>query len=359
MPKAYRQQRDSPSRWKGDCLYVIREAISAVTVGIDLTEDEAALVMEELMTDQATPSQAAALLVGLHMKGETVDEITGMVRVMRQKVLFVDVGDDVLDVVSTGGGAFDPFNISTAAAIICAGAGVRVAKHGNRGFTSVSGAADVLEALGAKIELTPEQAQSVITQTGFGFLFAQAFHPSMRFVGPTRREIGIRTIFNSLGPLTNPAGARYHLTGAGNAAIADKVAQVLRRLGTGRSLVVHSEDGLDEVSLGAPTTVHEVGSEELKTYSIEPTAFGMKPVELELVKTGSKAENAERLRAVLEGAESPDTEYSLANAGVALYAAERVSDFKAGVQMARESIRSGAAKRVLDAYIVATNSFDG
>jgi anthranilate phosphoribosyltransferase len=338
---------------------MIREAIAAVVGGRDLTEEEAAECMQELMSEEATPSQAAALLVALHMKGETVDEITGMVRVMREKALHVDAGPDVLDVVSTGGGNFDPFNISTGAALVCAGAGVRVAKHGNRGFTSASGAADVLEALGAKIDLAPEQAAHVIEQAGFGFLFAQSMHPAMRFVGPTRREIGIRTIFNSLGPLTNPARARYQLIGVGNMEMADKVSQVLRRLGTGRALVVHSEDGLDEVSLGAPTTVHEVIGSEVNTYSVSPQELGMPMITLAEVKTGTKEENAARMRALLDGAESADREYVLANAGVALYAVEHVPDIQAGIQKAREAIDSGSAKHVLEAYVEASNSFGG
>ena len=338
---------------------MIREAISAIVSGIDLTEDEAALCMQELMSEEATPSQAAALLVALRMKGETVDEITGMVRVMREKALSVDVGGNVLDVVSTGGGSFDPFNISTGAALVCAGAGVRVAKHGNRGFTSTSGAADVLETLGAKIDLTPEQTRKVIEQTGFAFLFAQSLHPAMRFVGPTRREIGIRTIFNSLGPLTNPAGARYQLLGVGNMDMADKVSQVLRRLGTGRALVVHSEDGLDEVSLGAPTTVHEVTGSDVKTYTLTPEDLGMPSIALDEVRTGTKEENASRMRALLDGGESADRQYVLANAGVALYAAEQVSNVKDGIERARQSVDNGAAKRVLEAYVAATNSFGG
>jgi anthranilate phosphoribosyltransferase len=338
---------------------MIREAIAAVVGGRDLSEEEAAQCMQELMSEEATPSQAAALLVALHMKGETVDEITGMVRIMREKALHVEAGPDVLDVVSTGGGKFDSFNISTGAAIVCAGAGVRVAKHGNRGFTSASGAADVLEALGAKIDLAPEQAAHVIEQAGFGFLFAQSMHPAMRFVGPTRREIGIRTIFNSLGPLTNPARARYQLIGVGNIEMADKVSQVLRRLGTGRALVVHSEDGLDEVSLGAPTTVHEVIGSEVNTYSVSPQELGMPLISLAEVKTGTKEENATRLRALLDGAESADREYVLANAGVALYAVEHAPDIQAGIQKAREAIDSGAAKRVLEAYVEASNSFGG
>lgn len=338
---------------------MIREAIFSIVGGNDLSEDEAAQCMQELMSEQATPAQAAALLIGLAMKGETVDEITGMVRVMREKALHVDVGDHVLDVVSTGGGSFDPFNISTASALVCAGAGVRVGKHGNRGFTSTSGAADVLETLGAKIELTAEQTQKVIEETGFGFLFAPTLHPAMRFVGPTRREIGVRTIFNSLGPLTNPAGARYQLMGVGNMDMAGKISQVLRRLGTGHVLVVHSEDGLDEVSLGAPTIVHEVKGNELSSYTITPDDLGLPTIPLEDVRTGTKEENAKRMLALLDGAQSADREYVLANAGLALYAADHADDFKSGIEQARESIASGAARRILDAYIAATQAFGG
>jgi anthranilate phosphoribosyltransferase len=336
---------------------MIREAISAVVAGKDLTEAEAAAVMEELMSETATPSQAAALLVALRLKGETVDEIAGMVRVMREKALKVEVSGDVLDVVSTGGGSFDPFNISTAAALVCAGAGVRVAKHGNRGFTSASGAADVLEALGAKLELTPEQSKSCIEQTGFAFLFAPSLHPAMRFVGPTRREIGIRTIFNSLGPLTNPAGAQYQLLGVGDAAVAAKVAAVLGRLGVGRALVVHSEDGLDEVSLGAPTTVHELNGSALKTYTLTPEEAGFERIPLSAVKTGTKEENAARMRDVLAGKAGPDREYTLINAGAALVAANRAASIKEGAVLARAAVDSGAAAKVLDAYVAASNSF--
>jgi anthranilate phosphoribosyltransferase len=336
---------------------MIREAIAIVIAGKDLTEAEAAAVMHELMSEQATPSQAAALLAALRIKGETVDEITGMVRVMREKMLKVDAGDDVLDIVSTGGGAFDPFNISTAAALVCAGAGVPVAKHGNRGFTSAAGAADVLEALGVRLELSPQQLGSCIRQTGFGFLFAPALHPSMRFVGPTRREIGIRTIFNSLGPLTNPAGARYQLLGVGDIAIASKVAQVLARMGTGHVLVVHSEDGLDEMSLGAPTTVHEINGAESRTYTFTPEEAAFTRVPLASVKTGTRDENAARMRSLLAGSPGADRDYTILNAGAALVAANRAGTVKEGAQMAREAVDSGAALAVLEAYVQASQSF--
>lgn len=336
---------------------MIREAISKVVSGGDLSEDEAASCMQELMSEEATASQAAALLVALRIKGETADEIAGMVRVMREKALRVEVSGDVLDVVSTGGGRFDPFNISTASALVCAGAGVKVAKHGNRGFTSASGAADVLEALGAKLELTPEQTATCIEQTGFGFLFAPSLHPAMRFVGPTRREIGIRTIFNSLGPLTNPAGAQFQLLGVGDAAMAEKVAAVLGRLGVGHALVVHSEDGLDEVSLGAPTTVHELTGGAARTYTLTPEEAGFARIPLAEVKTGTKEENAARLRDVLAGKPGPDRDYTLVNAGAALVAANKTSSVKEGAEVAKQAVESGAAAKVLDAYVAATQSF--
>jgi anthranilate phosphoribosyltransferase len=336
---------------------MIREAIATVVAGKDLTEAEAATVMQELMSEQATASQAAALLVGLRIKGETVDEITGMVRVMREKMLRVEAGDDVLDVVSTGGGAFDPFNISTAAALVCAGAGVPVAKHGNRGFTSAAGSADVLESLGAKLELPPDQLATCIRQTGFGFLFAPALHPAMRFVGPTRREIAIRTIFNSLGPLTNPADARHQLVGVGDAAMASKVAQVLLRMGTDHALVVHSEDGLDEISLGAPTTVHELSDTESRSYIFNPEDAGFTRLPLATVKTGTREDNADRLRSLLAGAAGPDREYTLVNAAAALVAANRASTVREGAEIAREAVDSGAALRVLESYVQASQSF--
>jgi anthranilate phosphoribosyltransferase len=336
---------------------MIREAIAKLVARQDLTEAESVAVMEELMTGEATAAQVGAFLVGLRFKGETVDELTGMVRVMRAKALRVDAGVDVLDVVSTGGGSFDPLNISTAAALVCAAAGVPVAKHGNRGFTSAAGAADVLEALGARLELTPEQVAACIERSGFGFLFAPSFHPSMRFVGPARREIGVRTVFNSLGPLTNPAGARHQLLGVGDAALAEKVAQVLSRLGTGKALVVHGEDGLDEVSLAAPTMVREVVGKEMRAYSLTAADAGFASIPVEAVRSGTASQNAERIRAVFSGDTGPDRDYILVNAGAALVAAERASDLREGVALARQAVDTGAATRTLDSFVETTNSF--
>jgi anthranilate phosphoribosyltransferase len=337
---------------------MIREAIAAVASGRDLTEDEAAATMQEIMSDGATPSQIGALLIGLRMKGESVDEMTGMVGVMREKALRVEAGDDVLDVVSTGGGSFDPFNISTAAALVCAGAGVRVAKHGNRGFTSTSGAADVLEALGGKVDLTAEQAAQCLDKAGFVFLLAPSFHPAMRFAGPTRREIGVRTIFNSLGPLTNPAGAQHQLLGVGgDGALAEKIAQVLARLGTGRSLVVHGEDGLDEVTLSAPTRVWEVTGHETREYTLTPEEMGFGRIPLSDVKTGTAAENAAKMREVFAGAKGAHRDYVLANAGAALATIGRAKDVREGVTLAAQTIDSGAAGKALLAYVSVSQGF--
>lgn len=333
---------------------MIREAIATVVAGKDLTEAEAAAAMEEMMTDAATPAQVGALLTALRLKGESVDEITGMVRVMREKALRVETDGELLDVVSTGGAGFDPFNISTTAALVCAGAGVRVAKHGNRGFTSAAGAADVLEALGANLDQSPERVKACIEKSGFGFMFAPAFHPAMRFVGPARREIGIRTIFNSLGPLTNPAGARYQLLGVGDVALAGKIAQVLARLGAGHVLVVHGEDGLDEVSLSGATLVLEVTGSEVKSYRLTPEEAGFARVPLEAVKTGTAAENAARIRKVFASEKGPDRDYVLINTAAALMAANRTKDIQEGVRLASQSIDSGAAGRTLVAFIAAS-----
>ena len=333
----------------------IRDAIATVVAGGDLSEAEAAGAMEEIMTDAATPSQIAALLTALRMKGETVDEIAGMVRVMREKAVPLKLDGDVLDVVSTGGGSFDPLNISTGAALVCASAGVRVAKHGNRGFTSMSGAANVLEALGAKIDLSPDAAKTCLEKAGFCFLLAPVYHPSMRFAGPTRAEIAIRTIFNSLGPLTNPAGAQHQLIGVGDPKLAPKIAEVMARLGTKRTLVVHSEDGLDEVSLGAATQVFDITGHEVKSYTLTPEDAGMARVPLSQVKSGTPQENAARLRAVFGGAKGADRDYVLVNAGAALMVAGKAATVRDGVQLAAQTVDSGATARTLDAYIAASN----
>lgn len=337
---------------------MIREAIAIAVAGIDLTEEQAAAAMQEIMSDEATPSQMAALLVALRMKGESVDEITGMARVMRERSLKVEYDGPLLDTCSTGGGSFDPFNISTAAGFVCAGAGVAVAKHGNRGFTSASGSADVLEALGARIELTPQQAATCIALTGFCFVFAQSFHPAMRFVGPTRREIGIRTIFNSLGPLTNPAGAQYQVMGVGDKDLAPKLAETLARLGTGRSFIVHSDDGLDEVSLSAATLVYDVRGDTVASFILTPEDAGLQRAPLEALRTGTTQENAARLQALLRGERGPHRDVVLLNAAAGLLAAGKAASIKDGVALAAAAIDSGKALQVLEDYVRVSSSFE-
>jgi anthranilate phosphoribosyltransferase len=336
---------------------MIQQAITVAAAGRDLSEDEAAAAMEEMMTGQATPAQVAALLTALRMKGESIDEIAGMARVMREKALRVTVSGDLLDTCGTGGDGLGTFNVSTAAAFVCAGAGVRIAKHGNRAATSSSGSADVLEALGAKIELTPEQVQACIEKCGVGFMFAQAFHPAMRFVGPVRREIGIRTIFNFLGPLTNPAGAQYQLLGVGDESIAPKMAAVLGKLGTRRALVVHSEDGLDEVSLSSPTFVQELREGMLHAYTFTPEDAGLKRASLAELKGGTPEENAARIRRIFAGELGADRDFVLINAGAALMAAGKADDLKSAVELAAQSIESGSAGRALVGFITATQDF--
>ncbi len=335
---------------------MIREAIVKVAAGRDLSQNEAAEAMEEMMTGEATPAQVAALLTALRIKGECVDEISGMAKIMREKSLRVSSPGPLLDTCGTGGDGKNTFNISTAAALVCAGAGVHVAKHGNRAATSASGTADVLEALGAAIDLTPEQVESCIEKAGFSFMFAQSFHPAMRFVAPVRREIGIPTIFNFLGPLTNPARAEYQLIGVGNAALLPKVAEVLGRLGTKRALVVHSEDGLDEVSLSAPTEVQELRDGKVNSYTLTPEDAGLERASLDELKGGTPEENASRIRLILSGVKGPDRDFALINAGAALIAAEKAEDLRGGAVLAAESIDSGAAGRALEAYILASRS---
>ena len=335
---------------------MIREAIVKVAAGRDLSQNEAAEAMEEMMTGEATPAQVAALLTALRIKGECVDEISGMAKIMREKSLRVSSPGPLLDTCGTGGDGKNTFNISTAAALVCAGAGVHVAKHGNRAATSASGTADVLEALGAAIDLTPEQVESCIEKAGFSFMFAQSFHPAMRFVAPVRREIGIPTIFNFLGPLTNPARAEYQLIGVGNAALLPKVAEVLGRLGTKRALVVHSEDGLDEVSLSAPTEVQELRDGKVNYYTLTPEDAGLERASLDELKGGTPEENASRIRLILSGVKGPDRDFVLINAGAALIAAEKAEDLRGGAVLAAESIDSGAAGRALEAYILASRS---
>jgi anthranilate phosphoribosyltransferase len=332
----------------------IRTAIAKLAERTDLGESEAAACMEELMAGAASDAQIGAFLLALRMKGETVDEIAGMARVMREKCARVDVAGPLLDTCGTGGDASGSFNVSTCAAFVAAGAGARVAKHGNRAMSSKCGSADVLEALGARIDLTPEQVARCIDTVGIGFMFAQAFHPAMKHVGPARREIGVRTIFNLLGPMTNPANASRRLLGVASRGLLDTIPVVFERLGVERALVVHGDDGLDEVSVTGPTTISELASGSVRTYRIAPEDCGLRTHDASAIRGGAPDDNAAAIRDVLGGVRGALRDFTLMNAGAALVAWGAAPDVGAGVSIAAKSIDSGAAAKKLDAFITAT-----
>ncbi len=336
----------------------MRNAIDAViNERRDLTEDEAIAAMREIMSGEATPALIAAFLVGLRLKGETVDEITGMARVMREHSLRVDVDSPLLDTCGTGGDGRNTINVSTAAAFVAAGVGVSVAKHGNRAMSSGCGSADVLEALGAKIDLSPEQVAECILQTGFGFMFAQSFHPAMKHVAPVRREIGVRTVFNILGPLTNPAGAQYQLLGVARPELAPKMAAALQRLGSRHALVVHGHDGGDELSLSGPTTVIDVRDSETCEYLVAPEDAGLSMSPPEAARGGTPAQNAAIITSVLAGERGPMRDIIVLNAGAALLAADRAKDIREGADEAAKAIDSGEAAKRLQQFVALTQSF--
>ncbi len=334
---------------------MIQEAIAKLVEGHDLTEEEAGGCMDEIMSEQATAAQFGAFVVALRLKGETVDEITGMARVMRDNALRVHVEGPLLDTCGTGGDGKATFNASTAAAFVAAGAGARVAKHGNRAMTSACGSADVLEALGANLATSSEDVMLSIGEVGFGFMFAQAFHPAMKFAAGLRREIGVRTVFNILGPLTNPAGAQAQVVGVASAELAEKLAQVLQKLGTKHALVVFGEDGFDEVSLSAPTTIYEVRDSDVRNYTVTPEDLGVERQRPDAVSGGAAEENAKALRGVLSGDTGPLRDFTLINAAAALVAGDLASDLKEGVAVAAKSIDSGAALEKLEAFVKASN----
>jgi anthranilate phosphoribosyltransferase len=334
---------------------ILTRAIDTLASRTDLSSDQTAEVLDEIMHGEVSETQIAGFLVALRTKGETVEELAGLARTMRALATHVPVDrDDLLDTAGTGGGR-STFNVSTTAALIAAGAGCAVAKHGNRSATSSSGSADLLEALGARIDLGPEGVARCIERAGFGFMFAPAHHQATRFVIPARRELGVRTIFNLLGPLTNPAGARRQLIGASDAHFLDTIAGALARLGVDRALVVASEDGLDEISAAAPTNVVEVNGEEIRRFTLQPEDVGVKRAregEAERVtQGGTPAHNATVTRAILEGEDGHSGDLAVINAGAAIYAAGRAETIAAGVEMARAALEDGSAAGALERYL--------
>jgi anthranilate phosphoribosyltransferase len=336
---------------------VLSAALAELTAGRDLTEAGARGVLLEIMGGRTGEAQTAAFLSALRVKGETAAEIVGMARAMSELAEKVEVDADViLDTCGTGGDSAGTFNISTAAALVAAAAGVTVAKHGNRSATSKCGSADVLEALGVAIDLAPEQVSRCIAACGIGFMFAPRHHLAMRHVAPVRRELGIATTFNLIGPLTNPAGARHQLIGVADARYVERIAQAVRMMGNARNLIVHSDDGLDEISTTCPTSVVEVfaGQGYDERYEVTPEQFGMTRARLDDLTGGEAAENAALLRAVVDGEPGPRLDIVLLNAGAALYIAEAAGGIAEGVDHARAAVASGAARAKLDALVATT-----
>jgi anthranilate phosphoribosyltransferase len=330
--------------------------IAKVATGASLTREEAASAFDRMMSGEATPSQMGALLMGLRVRGETVDEITGAVTTMRAKMLGVKAPPEAVDVVGTGGDASGSFNISTCAAFIVAGTGVPVAKHGNRALSSKSGAADVLQALGVKIDLSAEQVGRCIREAGIGFMFAPAHHPAMKNVGPTRVELGTRTIFNLLGPLSNPAGVKRQMVGTFSRQWVEPMAHVLKNLGSDSIWVVHGSDGLDEITTCGPTSVAELKDGKIHTFEVAPEDAGLSRAKPEALRGGDAVHNAKALLDVLKGKQGPFRDVSVLNAAAALIVAGRAKDLKEGAALAAKAIDSGEAEGRLDRLIGVSNA---
>jgi anthranilate phosphoribosyltransferase len=327
---------------------MIREAIAALVDGVELSREQARAVMNEIMSGECTDAQIGAFLTALRLKGETVGEIAGCAEVMREKATAIRAPGGCIDTCGTGGDSLHTFNISTAAALVAAGAGVTVAKHGNRSVSSTSGSADVLQALGVNVDAPPALVEQCLAEAGIGFLFAPRMHGAMKHAIGPRREMGIRTVFNILGPLTNPAGATRQLVGVYDAALAPVLAEVLGALGSERALVVHGHDGLDEISITGETTVAELDAGRVTTRTVTPEALGLERAPLAAIQVQSAEESAARIRGVLDGAHGPARAITLLNAGAAVYVAGRAGDMKEGVRVAREAVDSGAARTALD-----------
>jgi anthranilate phosphoribosyltransferase len=333
-----------------------KSIIAKVATGATLTREEAADAFDAMMSGDATPSQMGALLMGLRVRGETVDEITGAVTAMRAKMLPVTAPADAVDIVGTGGDGSGSVNVSTCASFVVAGCGVTVAKHGNRALSSKSGAADVLAALGVRIDITPEQVGRCVEEAGIGFMFAPTHHPAMKNVGPTRVELATRTIFNLLGPLSNPAGVKRQMIGVFSRQWVQPLAQVLNNLGSEAIWVVHGSDGLDEITLSGTTAVAELKNGEITSFEISPEDAGLPRAPAEALKGGDAQANAVALRAVLEGMPGPYRDVALLNAAATLVVAGRAKDLKEGVALGTQSIDSGAAEARLKKLVAVSEA---
>jgi anthranilate phosphoribosyltransferase len=330
--------------------------IAKAATGAPLTREEAARGFDRMMSGEATPSQMGGLLMALRVRGETVEEITGAVTAMRDKMLRVAAPPGAIDVVGTGGDASGSYNISTCAAFIVAGAGVPVAKHGNRALSSRSGAADVLSALGVAIELTPEAVARCINEAGIGFMFAPAHHPAMKNVGPTRVELGTRTIFNLLGPLSNPAGVKRQMVGVFSRHWIEPLAQVLKNLGSESVWVVHGSDGLDEITTSGPTYVAALENGAVRSFEIAPEDVGLERIKPAALRGGDAKENAQALTDVLKGRKGPYRDVAVFNAAAGLIVAGRAHDLKQAVALAAKAVDSGEAEGRLDRLIAVSNA---
>jgi anthranilate phosphoribosyltransferase len=335
---------------------MIKEAIHMIVDGISLSETEMAECMREIMEGKASDAQIGSLLTALRVKGETVEEITGAAKIMREKATTIKAPEGVLDTCGTGGDMSHTFNISTTTAFVVAGAGVPVAKHGNRSVSSQSGSADVLEALGVKIDLPPDKVERCLAETGFGFLFAPLFHPAMKYAIGPRRELGIRTIFNILGPITNPAGAKRQILGVFAGKLTETLAMVLGNLGAVDAMVVHGDDGLDEISISDKTRVSRFRNGQVETFSVKPEDFGIWSTKIEDIRGGNKEENAAITLAVCRGEQGPKRNIVLLNSAFALIASGKTEDFQTAFQMAADAIDAGRALKKLEDVKQVTNA---
>jgi anthranilate phosphoribosyltransferase len=338
--------------------FEIKQAIRKVVDGEPLTFEEAGLAMDQIMTGYATPAQIAALLTAMRVRGETVDEIAGFASTMRAHARHVELspGTVAIDTCGTGGDHSGTFNISTTAAFVIAGSGIRVAKHGNRSITSACGSADLLEELGVAIELEPDHVSAVVDEAGIAFMFAPAYHPGFRHAGPVRREIGIRTVFNILGPMTNPAKVKRQLIGVGDGSVSARLAAAQDRLGSERVLFVYSSEGFDEFGLGGPSVVTEFDrSRGVRTYEVDAAEFGLTRAPASAVMGGDAARNAEITRSVLAGETGPYRDIVLLNAGAGIYAAGQADSIAEGIGIARQALDTGAAAAVVDRLVAASN----